>query len=59
MENVNMQLDGDILTITVDMAHKGPRSGSGKSMVIASTKGNVKVFDTGALIGLTIYRRLG
>lgn len=59
MENIDMKLSGDTLTITVDMSVKGTPSKSQKSMVIASTRGNVKVPDSDAIIGMTVYRKIG
>ena len=59
MENVKFEVKGKTLTITVDLSHEGERSASGKTIRIASTCGNVPVpnTDTGAIIGLNIYRK--
>jgi len=55
MVNVDMALEGKVLTIVVDLGRKGEVSASGKSVVIASTKGNVEVVD-GVFVGLNVYR---
>lgn len=56
MKNVEMKVVGDILTITVDLSKEYGESGSGKSIVIASTEGNVSVPEKdGIKIGLNIY----
>jgi hypothetical protein len=54
-----MDVKGDLLTITVDLAKDFGPSASGKTIVIASSKGNVPVSgtDTGAVIGLNVYRK--
>jgi hypothetical protein len=62
MTNVEMKRTGNILTITVDLGVKGEQSKSGKSIVLASTQGNISVpaepSDLGAAIkiGLNIYK---
>ena len=43
MKNITQKVNGDILTITVDLSKKFGTSKSGKSIVIASTEGNVSV----------------
>jgi len=58
MENVAMKLDGDILTITVDLSVDLGLSKSQKSRVVATTRGNAKILDTDAMIGLNIYRKV-
>ena len=56
MENVKTEKTGNILTITVDLSYKGTPSASGKSIVIASSKGN-QVIDAEKKIylGLNVY----
>ena len=39
MENVEMKVVGDKLTITVDLKAPGSRSSTGKTLLIASTRG--------------------
>ena len=41
MKNVEMSLEGNILTIKVDLAKEFGPSASGKTIIIASTEGNV------------------
>lgn len=57
MKNVDMKISGDILTITVDLSKEFGKSGSGKSIVIASTEGNQSISGTNAKIGLNVYRK--
>ncbi|MDP8256539.1 MAG: hypothetical protein P9M14_12385 [Candidatus Alcyoniella australis] len=58
MKNIEMQLEGAILTIKVDLSKEFGTSASGKSIIIATTEGNMSV--PGAeekKIGLNIYRK--
>ena len=43
MKNVDMKLDGSILTIKVDISKDFGESKSGKSITIASTEGNISI----------------
>jgi len=57
MKNVELALDGDILTIRVDLSQTFGPSSSGKTTIIASTEGNVTVGpDQEEKIGLNVYR---
>ena len=59
MENVKYEKKNDILTITVDLSLSGEVSKSGKSKVIASTKGNVKIDpEKNIYLGLNVYKTL-
>lgn len=49
--------DKKSLTIKVDLSVEGLPSSSGKSLVIASTEGNVTVPGTDVKVGLNVYRR--
>lgn len=57
MENVEMTVEGDTLTITVDLSKELGLSKSQKSMKIGTTGGNVKIPGTDAVIGLNVYRK--
>lgn len=57
MKNVQMVVAGDVLTITVDLTKEFGPSSSGKTIIIASTEGNVAVPDRGEKIGLNVYRK--
>jgi len=60
MKNVTMKLAGNKLTIEVDLSAGGEASKSGKSLVIASTEGNVSVPGAAQVkIGLNIYKPIG
>jgi hypothetical protein len=59
MKNCEMKLNGNMLTITVDVTKDFGKSASGKSVIIATTEGNVTVPDTDDIkIGLNIYKKV-
>jgi hypothetical protein len=45
MQNVKLAIKNDILTITIDLNEEGELSRSCKSLVVASTGGNVPLID--------------
>ena len=57
MKNVEMTVDGDILTIKVDLTKEFGPSSSGKTIIIASTEGNVSVPERDEKVGLNVYKK--
>jgi hypothetical protein len=57
MKNVEMTVDGDILTIKVDLSKEFGPSSSGKTIIIASTEGNIAVPERAEKVGLNVYRK--
>ena len=58
MKNVEMKLEDNILTIKVDITKEFGPSASGKTIIIASTEGNISVPDhEGIKIGLNVYKK--
>ena len=57
MKNVQMTVAGNILTITVDLTKDFGPSSSGKTIIIASTEGNIAVPEREEKIGLNVYRK--
>lgn len=58
MTNMTMQLNGNILNITVDISKEFGPSASGKTTIIASTNGNQSVpGKSDVKIGLNVYRK--
>jgi len=58
MKNVEMKVEGTILTIKVDLSKAFGPSKSGKTVIIASTEGNIKIPDhEDKKIGLNVYRQ--
>jgi hypothetical protein len=56
MENMIMTVKDGVLTITVDLAKDLGISKSGKSRIIATSRGNAKIPGTDVTIGLNIYK---
>ena len=54
-EGFQARVEGDKLLIEVDLAREGIPSRSGKTMVIASSRGNLKIGDV--MLGLNVYRK--
>ena len=58
MKNVDMKVDGSILTIKVDLSKEFGVSSSGKSIIIASSEGNQAVPGSEEIkIGLNVYKK--
>lgn len=56
--NVEYEVKGTVLTVTVDLGKDFGPSKSGKTIIIASTQGNVRLNGSGegATMGLNIYK---
>jgi hypothetical protein len=57
MKNVEMDVQGDNLTITVDLSKEFGPSKSGKTIIVASTEGNKTIPGRIEKIGLNVYRQ--
>jgi hypothetical protein len=58
MKNVEMKVEDNILTIKVDVTKEFGPSASGKTIIIASTEGNISIPDKDEIkIGLNVYRK--
>jgi hypothetical protein len=58
MKNVAMKVEDNIPTIKVDLTKDFGPSSSGKTIIIASTEGNVAVDEHElAKVGLNVYRK--
>lgn len=56
MKNVDIKIEGNTMTIKIDMTKNHGASKSGKSIVIASTEGNQPAAP-GVFLGLNVYRK--
>ncbi len=56
MKNVELSVAGDILTIKVDLSKSFGPSASGKTIIIATTGGNVAIPNRDEKVGLNVYR---
>jgi hypothetical protein len=58
MKNVEMTVENNILTIKVDLSKDFGPSASGKTIIIASTEGNIAIPDyDDKKVGLNVYRK--
>jgi len=57
MQNAQLAVSGNILTITVDLSTSQGPSKSGKTIIIATSSGNKPIEGTDAVIGLNVYRK--
>ncbi len=57
MKNVEMTVEGTKLTITVDLSKEFGPSASGKTIIIATTEGNVTIPNRQEKIGLNVCRK--
>jgi hypothetical protein len=57
MKNVELTVNGNTLTITIDLAEEFGPSSSGKTIIIASTEGNVMLPGRNEVVGLNVYRK--
>jgi len=56
MKNIEMSIEEETLIIKVDLSKNFGKSKSGKTIIVASTEGNVSVPERNEKIGLNIYR---
>jgi hypothetical protein len=56
VQNVKWEVKEDKLIIEVDLTMEFGPSKSGKTITIASTRGNQKIEGTDAVIGLNVYK---
>lgn len=57
MKNMDLSVEGNMLTIKIDLTKEFGPSTSGKNIIIASTEGNVSVPGREEKIGLNVYRK--
>lgn len=57
MKNIEMTVEGTILTIKVDLSKEYGPSASGKSITIATTEGNQTVPGREEKIGVNVFRK--
>ena len=54
-QNIQLEVKDGKAIITIDLAHRGGLSSSGKSIIVASTGGNVPIPGTDVILGLNAY----
>ncbi len=58
MKNVEFSVDGDVLTVTVDLTKDFGPSKSGRNNIVATTEGNKTLPGRDERIGMTVYREI-
>ena len=58
MKNTEFSVDGNILTIKVDLSKEYGQSSSGKNIIVASTQGNISIPGREEKVGLNVYRSM-
>ena len=56
MQNMKWEVKDNKLIIEIDLTKEFGGSKSGKTITIASTRGNQKIEGTNAIIGLNVYK---
>ncbi len=56
MQNVKWELKEDKLIIEIDLTEELGPSKSGKTITVASTRGNQRIEGTDVIIGLNVYK---
>ena len=56
MKNVEIKVNENILTVTVDLSKNFGPSNSGKTQIVASSEGNTKITDNISM-GLNVYKK--
>lgn len=54
-KNIHYTVEGDMLTIRVDLSERYGPSASGKTIIVASSEGNQKLDGTPVVIGFNAY----
>ena len=58
MKNVEMKIEDNVLTIKVDLTKEFGLSSTGKTIIIATTEGNVSVEGREEMkVGLNVYKK--
>jgi hypothetical protein len=57
-KNVDMDVQGDSLEISIDLSKEFGSSKSGKTVIVASTEGNQLVFGREERLGLNVYKKV-
>ncbi|NHI94235.1 MAG: hypothetical protein EAX96_17215 [Candidatus Lokiarchaeota archaeon] len=56
MQNVEIGIDGNIVTFTIDTTKEFGPSSTGKTIIVASSRGNGTIKGTNVIFGLNVYR---
>jgi hypothetical protein len=54
-QNIKIEVKDGKALITIDLSHRGGLSSSGKSVIVATTSGNITIPGTEVVLGLNAY----
>lgn len=54
-QNIQVEIRDGKAILTIDLTHRGSTSSSGKSVIVATTSGNVNIPGTDVTLGLNAY----
>ncbi len=54
-QNIQIEIKDNKAIITIDLTQRGGTSSSGKSIIVASTGGNIPIPGTQVILGLNAY----
>jgi len=57
MQNIEVRVKGKNVTLTIDLEQEYGHSHTGKSIIIASSRGNRPIEDTGVIVGVNIFKK--
>jgi len=57
MKNIEMNIENNVLIIKVDLGKDFGPSASGKTVIVATTEGNVALAGRDEKVGLNVYRK--
>lgn len=57
MKNIEMNVEGEMLTIRIDLSQDFGPSSSGKTIIVATSEGNVTLPGREEKLGLNVYKR--
>lgn len=58
MKNIEMTKEENILTIKIDLSKEYGESKSGKTIIVATTQGNVNAPESDIKIGINCYKKI-
>ena len=57
-ENIQIEIKDGKAILTIDLEHRGNVSASGKSVIVATTRGNVPIPGSTVVLGLNAYVKM-
>jgi hypothetical protein len=58
MQNIEIELDGNVVKILIDIEKDFGLSSSGKTIIVASSRGNKPIEDTDVFLGLNVFKKI-